>query len=121
MVVMTEPASRAQDNGTARAAGVRGEMHRRAAASEDDARVRCTSLVESIHEATITVQSVDWAAALGQHERWLRTVVRARLGEGQAVDEVMQEVALAAIEHRAPIADSSKVAPWLYRIAVVRA
>src|SRR5690606_37933123 len=59
-----------------------------------------------------------WQSALAQHDRWLRTVVAARLGEAGAVDEVMQEIALAAVRQRAPITDASKVAPWLYRLAV---
>ncbi len=63
---------------------------------------------------------IDWQAALAEHDRWLRTVVFSRLGEPQAVDEVMQEVALAAVEQRAPLADPAKVAPWLYRLAVVQ-
>ena len=45
-------------------------------------------------------------------------VICARLGEPQAVDEVMQEVALAAVRQQAPLADPAKVAPWLYRLAV---
>lgn len=61
---------------------------------------------------------VDWGAALAEHDRWLRTIVLARTGEPQAVDEVMQEVALAAVRQRAPLSDRSKVAPWLYRLAV---
>ena len=63
---------------------------------------------------------IDWQAALAEHDRWLRTVVFSRLGERQAVDEVMQEVALAAVEQRAPLTDTAKVAPWLYRLAVVQ-
>ncbi|OHB67902.1 MAG: RNA polymerase subunit sigma-24, partial [Planctomycetes bacterium RBG_13_63_9] len=50
----------------------------------------------------------------------LRTVVCARVGEPQAVDEVMQEVSLAAVEQRAPLADPNKVAAWLYRLAVTQ-
>ena len=42
----------------------------------------------------------------------------ARVGEPQAVDEVMQEVSLAAVRSRSPLQDESKVAPWLYRLAV---
>jgi RNA polymerase sigma factor (sigma-70 family) len=61
---------------------------------------------------------VDWAAALAAHDRWLRTAVRARLGEPQAVDEVMQEVALAAVAQRAPLHDPARVGAWLYRLAV---
>lgn len=64
---------------------------------------------------------IDWQAALAEHDRWLRTVVRARLGEPQAVDEVMQEVSLAAVAGRSPLADPAKVAPWLYRLAVTQA
>ncbi len=67
-----------------------------------------------------TATEIDWQAALAEHDRWLRTVVGARLGEPQAVDEVMQEVALAAVRQRSPIADASKVAPWLYRLAVTQ-
>ena len=63
---------------------------------------------------------VDWQAALGEHDRWLRTVIYARLGERQAVDEVLQEVSLAAVRQQAPIADEQKVAPWLYRLAVTQ-
>jgi len=62
--------------------------------------------------------AIDWPAALARHDRWLRTVVAARLGEREAVDEVMQEVALAAVRQQAPLADPAKLAPWLYRLAV---
>lgn len=69
---------------------------------------------------TKTTQSIDWGAELAAHDRWLRTAVLARLGERQAVDEVMQEVALAAVEQRAPLAEPGKIAAWLYRLAVRR-
>jgi RNA polymerase sigma factor (sigma-70 family) len=61
---------------------------------------------------------IDWAAKLAEHDRWLRTAVLARLGERQAVDEVMQAVALAAVAQRAPLNDSVRIGAWLYRIAV---
>ena len=64
---------------------------------------------------------IDWRAVLNQHDRWLRTVVFARLREPEAVDDVMQEVALAAVRQAAPIADPAKAAPWLYRLAVRQA
>jgi len=63
---------------------------------------------------------IDWQAVLAEHDRWLRTVVCARLGEPQAVDDVMQEVSLAAVRQHAPLADATKVAPWLYRLAVTQ-
>jgi RNA polymerase sigma-70 factor (ECF subfamily) len=62
--------------------------------------------------------AIDWPAELARHDRWLRTVVAARTGEPQAVDEVMQEVALAAVRQQAPLVDRAKAAPWLYRLAV---
>jgi RNA polymerase sigma-70 factor (ECF subfamily) len=61
---------------------------------------------------------IDWAAALAAHDRWLRIAVLARLGERQAVDEVMQEVALAAVTQRSPLSDPSRIGAWLHRLAV---
>ncbi len=57
-------------------------------------------------------------AAFEEHSPWLRTVVRHRLGEPQAVDDVMQDVALSVFRQTAPIRDPERVAPWLYRIAL---
>jgi len=67
---------------------------------------------------TSEVAQVNWQTALVKHDRWLRTVVFARLRNMSAVDEVMQEVALAAVRQAAPLSDSTKVAPWLYQLAV---
>src|SRR3954452_10529 len=64
---------------------------------------------------------IDWPAALAEHERWLRTAVYTRLGERLAVEEVLQEVALAAVAQRAPLSDETKVGAWLYRLAVRQA
>jgi len=66
-------------------------------------------------------QGIDWPAMLAKHDRWLRTVVLARTGEIHAVDEVLQEVSMAAVAQRAPLQDPAKVAPWLYRLAVTQA
>lgn len=63
---------------------------------------------------------IDWQAVLAQNERWLRTVVYARLRQADAVDEVLQEVSLAVVRGRAPLRDPTKVAPWLYRLAVTQ-
>lgn len=51
------------------------------------------------------------------HARWLRTVVGARSGDPSAADEIIQEIALAAVRQNADVPDD-KVAPWLYRLAV---
>ncbi|MFW6124561.1 MAG: RNA polymerase sigma factor [Pirellulales bacterium] len=63
---------------------------------------------------------VDWAAALAEHEPWLRRVIAARVGEPQAVGEVLQEVSLVAVRQKAPLEDPEKIAPWLYRLAVTQ-
>ncbi len=60
----------------------------------------------------------DWGPTLAVNERWLRRVVASRLGEAQAVDEVMQDVALAAVSQRSPLRDPGRAAVWLYRLAV---
>ncbi len=62
--------------------------------------------------------ALDWGETLSAHQGWLRRVVASRLGERQAVDEVMQEVALAAVAQRSPLQNPARVAVWLYRLAV---
>jgi RNA polymerase sigma factor (sigma-70 family) len=74
---------------------------------------------ETVSESTDP--GIDWQAELARHDRWLRTVVAARLGNRDEVDEVMQEVSLAALAARSPVRDVERVAPWLYRVAVVQA
>lgn len=55
---------------------------------------------------------------LARNERWLRTVVVARSGDPGAVDEIVQEVALAAVRTENVPAEDERLAPWLYRVAV---
>jgi RNA polymerase sigma factor (sigma-70 family) len=62
--------------------------------------------------------AIDWGATLAAHQGWLRRVVAARVGETQAVDEVMQEVALAAVAQRSPLHNPARAAVWLYRLAI---
>lgn len=67
---------------------------------------------------TVPHASIDWAKALESHRSWLATVIRARLADRQAAEDVLQEVALAAIAQSSRPTDPAKVAPWLYRIAL---
>jgi RNA polymerase sigma-70 factor, ECF subfamily len=64
---------------------------------------------------------LDWPAILAAHEDWLRHVITARVQERQAVDEVMQEVALAALAQRSPLINPARMVGWLYRLAVRQA
>src|SRR5262249_17464453 len=65
--------------------------------------------------------AMDWPSTLAEHNHWLRTALFARLGHWQAVDEVMQEVCLAAVSRRAPLDDSARAGGWLYRVALRQA
>src|SRR3954467_11528033 len=64
---------------------------------------------------------IDWPAELERHGRWLRTVALARVGDAAAADDVMQEVAKAAVEKGHQLRDRRSVAAWLYRLTVVGA
>jgi RNA polymerase sigma-70 factor, ECF subfamily len=64
---------------------------------------------------------IDWPAELERHGRWLRTVALARVGDAAAADDVMQEVAVAAVEKGHQLRDPKSVAAWLYRLVVVGA
>ena len=61
--------------------------------------------------------AVDWVSALAEHRRWLRTVVYSRIGDGHAVEEVVQEVTLAVVRNP-PHVEPDRVQAWLYRVAV---
>ena len=64
---------------------------------------------------------VDWSFELGRHSRWLRSVLLARSRDPGAVEELFQEVSLAAVRNGDSLQDTSKTGPWLYRIAVRQA
>jgi RNA polymerase sigma-70 factor (ECF subfamily) len=62
--------------------------------------------------------AINWSAALDQHARWLRTVLRSRVGDPHIVDDLFQEVSLAVWRQTSRPVEPGKVAPWLYRLAV---
>jgi len=61
---------------------------------------------------------IDWGKAWEEHRRWLATVIRSRLADREAAEDVLQEVAAAAIGQQSRPTDPSKIAPWLYRVAL---
>jgi RNA polymerase sigma factor (sigma-70 family) len=79
-----------------------------------------TDLAEPIPTDGGPAPAVDWGLLLASNEHWLRKVILARTGERQAVEEVFQRVALAAIAQRAPLADWAKAPAWLHRLAVIQ-
>lgn len=62
--------------------------------------------------------SIDWATAWRSHAGWLRTVVLSRIGEPQAVDDVLQQVGLAVAREAKRPTEPDRIGPWLYRVAV---
>jgi len=62
--------------------------------------------------------ALDWARLLEEHSRWLATVVRSRLANPNAVEDVLQEVALAVLKQPNRPTEREKVPAFLYRIAV---
>ena len=82
--------------------------------------------------------SIDWPEMLKTHESWLRKVLRCRIGDVHAVDDLFQEIAVAVYRQlEKPIhtrfgdtptlakqslpRDPEKVGPWLYRVAIRQA
>ena len=70
------------------------------------------------YSSAVTETAVDWTAELSRHDRWLRTVVFARSPDPDTVDDIMQEVALAAVAQSSPLRSTDRIAPWLYQLAV---
>jgi RNA polymerase sigma-70 factor (ECF subfamily) len=62
--------------------------------------------------------ALDWSAMLAEHRGWLGTVIRSRLRDAAAAEDVLQEVSLAVLKQSNRPERAEKVAPWLYRIAV---
>jgi RNA polymerase sigma-70 factor (ECF subfamily) len=60
----------------------------------------------------------DFSLAFQQHERWLRTVLYARIQDRSAVEDLLQEVWIKLFKHRASLDVPDGLAPWLYRVAL---
>jgi RNA polymerase sigma-70 factor (ECF subfamily) len=61
---------------------------------------------------------IKWPQQLSQHRRWLLSVLRNRVSNPHAVEDLYQEVSLAVLRQTSRPTDPQKVAPWLYRLAV---
>ncbi len=62
---------------------------------------------------TVTPQAVYL-----ENESWLRTVVRSRVQESDAVEDIMQNIALALVRQRDVLRDIGQLGAWLYQVAV---
>lgn len=59
-----------------------------------------------------------WEHAVAEHQHWLRTVAFSRVGNLHAVEDVMQEVAVAALKQKPKLACLENVQAWLYQVTV---
>lgn len=53
-----------------------------------------------------------------ENEAWLRTVVRSRVGESDAVDDIMQNIAVALVKQTDSLSEINRISAWLYQVAV---
>lgn len=74
--------------------------------------------MDTVHAGNRKVTTASPQAVFLEHESWLRTVVRSRLSEPDAVEDVMQNIAMAIVKHRNMLTEISRVGAWLYQIAI---
>ena len=79
-----------------------------------------TSASIDSRDCNVAKEPIDWERVLLSNEKWMRSVIALRVGESAAVDEVFQEVALAATKQKSPLRDISKLDSWLYKLAVLQ-
>ncbi|MDG1895703.1 MAG: sigma-70 family RNA polymerase sigma factor [Fuerstiella sp.] len=53
-----------------------------------------------------------------ENESWLRTVVRSRISEPEAVEDIMQNIAMALVRQRESLGELNRAGAWLYQVAV---
>lgn len=70
--------------------------------------------------STTILAKEAWERLITEHQRWLKQIIRARVGETQAIDEVFQEVTVQALAQQSPLLDFSKASAWLYRVTVMQ-
>lgn len=59
-----------------------------------------------------------WTDILTEHRDWLRTVIRARLFDPHASEDLLQDVAIAVLAQDNRPTEQEHIAPWLYRITL---
>lgn len=61
---------------------------------------------------------IDVDLLLQENNRWLRIAVYSRLRDPIAVEDVMQEVALAVVKGINSVREANRIRPWLYQVAI---
>ncbi len=70
---------------------------------------------------TAAASTIDWTEELERNRPWMLKVLRSRVGDAHAADDLLQEVALAVLRQSSRPTQPGKVAPWLYRLTVRQA
>ncbi len=74
--------------------------------------------ISSAENASAIGPSIDWTAAIEANTPWLRTVLQSRLNDVHATEDLLQEIAVAVLQQASKPIEASKIAPWLYKIAL---
>lgn len=61
---------------------------------------------------------MDLSAAFIENEQWLRTIIRSRIDDSNAAEDVLQEVSIAALRNRDSASSINHIRGWLYQIAI---
>jgi RNA polymerase sigma-70 factor (ECF subfamily) len=69
------------------------------------------------HSQPANLAALDWPAQVGAHAGVLRQWTRRQLGGEEGLDDVLQEVAIAAMQSENRPDDAEKVLPWLKGVA----
>lgn len=74
--------------------------------------------ISTADNASAIAPNIDWTVAFEANAPWLRTVLRSRLHDVHAAEDILQEIAVAVLQQASKPIEAAKVAPWLYRIAL---
>lgn len=62
--------------------------------------------------------TIDWTEELDRHRGWMLRVLRSRISDWHAADDLIQDIALSVLRQTSRPSDPQKVAPWLYQLTV---
>jgi len=75
----------------------------------------------SINRTAVRATPIDWAAEFQRNQGWLRKILSCRIRDPAAVDDCLQEIAVAIVRQDNKPHDPEKIPAWLYQVAVRKA
>lgn len=91
---------------------------RRGAVRAAGESVQMRPIDASVEAAAVAAVPGDAVEAMRMYGSWLRAVAVARLRGSQGADDVMQDVAAAALRNWSTLQSPRNAKPWLYRLTV---